>query len=197
MSRTYDIIKMAKENNYVITSSMIDDVGIARGNIKYLVEKGMLEKSSRGVYILPEGWDDEFFNLQNRFKKGVFSHETALFLWDLSDRTPNVYTMTFPSTYNLTNPKKSGINCSQCKLEWHEIGVEEVKTPGGNIVKAYNHERTLCDILRPNSLADIQTITESFKRYTSGKNINIPLLSEYAKIFKVETKIRSYLEVLL
>ena len=44
--------------------------------------------------------------LQNRFKKGIYSHETALFLWDLTDRTPNRYCMTFPENYNLTNPKE-------------------------------------------------------------------------------------------
>ena len=105
--------------------------------------------------------------------------------------------MTFPLTYNLTKPKLSRINCSQCKTEWYELGVDEVKTPGGNTVRAYNQERTLCDILRPYSSADIQIVSESFKRYAATKNKNIPLLSEYAKIFKVEKKLRSYLEVLL
>ena len=83
MGATDDIMKMAKENNCVVTTAMVVAAGISRGNIKYLVDKGMLEKSARGVYILPEVWDDELFNLQSRFKKGIFSHETALFLWDL------------------------------------------------------------------------------------------------------------------
>ena len=42
---------------------------ISRGNIKYLVDKGMIEKSARGVYILPEVFGDEIFNLQSRFKQ--------------------------------------------------------------------------------------------------------------------------------
>jgi len=197
MGATEDIMKMAKENNSTVTTAMVVAAGISRGNLKYLVEKGFLEKSARGVYILPEVRDDEIFNLQSRFKRGIFSHETALFLWDLTDRTPNVYAMTFPATYNLTKPKEAKVSCSQCKVEWHEIGVAEAKTPGGNIVKAYNRERTLCDILRPNSSADIQIVSESFKRYAAGKNKNIPLLSEYSKIFKVEARLRAYLEVLL
>lgn len=36
-------------------------------------------------------------------------------------------------------------------------------------VRVYNNERTLCDILGPNSSADIQIISESFKRYATGK----------------------------
>ena len=96
MGAMEQIIKMAKENNGTVTAAMVVAAGFSRGNIKYLVDKGMIEKSVRGVYTLPGIWDDEIFNLQNRFKRGIYSHETALFLWDLTDRTPNKYCMTFP-----------------------------------------------------------------------------------------------------
>lgn len=139
----------------------------------------------------------EIFNLQNRFKKGIYSHETALFLWDLTDRTPNGYHMTFPENYNLTKPKQENIRCVQCKKKFYDLGIEEVTTPGGNTVKAYSVERTLCDILRTHSCVDIQVVTEAFKHYAAGLNKNIPVLSEYGKILKVEKKLRSYLEVLL
>ena len=197
MGATEAIIKMAKGNNGIVTTAMVVAAGFSRGNIKYLVDKGMVEKSARGVYILPEIWDDEMFNLQNRFKRGIYSHETALFLWDLTDRTPNRYHMTFPVNYNLTKPKEEVIRCVQCKKELYDLGIAEVTTPGGNTVRAYNVERTLGDILRPHSCVDIQIVTEAFKRYASRSEKNIPILSEYAKILKVETRLRSYLEVLL
>ncbi len=197
MGATESIIKMARENNGIVTTAMVVAAGFSRGNIKYLVDKGMIEKSARGVYILPEVWDDELFNLQNQFKRGIYSHETALFLWDLTDRTPNRYHMTFPVNYNLTKPKEENIRCVQCKKEVYDLGKAEVTTPGGNTVRAYSVERTLCDILRSHSRVDIQVVTEAFKHYTTRSNKNIPILSEYAKILKVETKLRSYLEVLL
>lgn len=197
MGATEEIIKMAKGNNGTVTTAMVVAAGFSRGNIKYLVDKGVIEKSSRGIYILPEVWDDEIFNLQNRFKRGVYSHETALFLWDLTDRTPNKYHMTFPMNYNLTNPKKENIRCVQCKKEIYDLGIEEVATPGGNAVRAYSVERTLCDILKPHSHVDIQVVTEAFKRYAANSDKNISVLSEFAKLLKVEIKLRSYLEVLL
>ncbi len=197
MGATETIIKMAKENNGTVTTAMVVAAGFSRGNIKYLVDKGMIEKSARGVYILPEVWDDEIFNLQNRFKRGIYSHETALFLWDLTDRTPNRYHMTFPMNYNLTKPKEENIRCVQCKKEIYDLGIEEVTTPGGNAVRAYSVERTLCDILRPHGRVDIQIVTEAFKRYATRPDKNIPVLSEYAKTLKVEKKLRAYLEVLL
>lgn len=191
------IIQLAKENNGIVTTANLSEKGILRGNLKKLVDDGKLEKTARGVYILPEIWEDEFVNLQARFKKGIFSNETALFLWDLTDRTPNRYDMTFPHNYNLTNAKNEGVNCSRVKPEWYFEGETQIESPGGNKITAYNMERTLCDILRKRSGADIGVIAEAFKRYAVRKDKNIPLLSEYAKKFRVEEKVRRYLEVLI
>ncbi len=191
------IIQLAKENNGVVTAAILSDKGILRGNLKKLVDEGKLEKTARGVYILPEIWEDEFVNLQARFKKGVFSNETALFLWDLTDQTPNRYDMTFPHNYNLTNVKSEGVNCSRVKQEWYAEGKTQLESPGGNRIMVYNMERTLCDIIRKRGGINTGIITEAFKRYTARNDKNIPLLSEYAKMFRVEEKVRSYLEVLI
>ena len=191
------IIQLAKENNGVVTAAILSDKGILRGNLKKLVDEGKLEKTARGVYILPEIWEDEFVNLQARFKKGVFSNETALFLWDLTDQTPNRYDMTFPHNYNLTNVKSEGVNCSRVKQEWYAEGKTQLESPGGNRITVYNMERTLCDILRKRGGINTGIITEAFNRYTARNDKNIPLLSEYAKMFRVEEKVRSYLEVLI
>lgn len=191
------IIEFAKANNGVITTADISRKGILRGNLKNLVDTGKLEKTGRGVYILPEIWEDEFVNLQVRFKKGVFSNETALFLWDLTDRTPNKYHMTFPESYNLTNAKKEGIICSTVKREWYDLGLVRVKSPGENIITTYSMERTLCDILRKRAEVDTGIAAEAYKRYVDRKDKNIPQLSEYAKKFRVEERVRRYLEILI
>lgn len=191
------IMRMAKENNGVITSAKVTESGLSRGTLKYLTDIGKLERSARGVYILPEVWDDEIYNLQVQFKRGIFSGETALFLNDLTDRTPNSYQMTFPIGYNVTSLKNENVKAVRAAKKLYELGIITVLTPGGNPVRAYNKEKTLCDILRGRSNTDIQIVSDAFKQYVRSENINIPLLSEYAKILRVEKKLRSYLEVLI
>lgn len=194
----YDLIlEMAKDNNGTVTSSMIQSAGIARQYLKKLVKCEMLERTSRGVYILPEIWEDEFVNLQSRLKKGIYSKETALFLHDLTDRTPLAYSMTFPENYNLSSAKEEGIIASRSKDYIYSLGIEIIKSPSGNEVNVYNPEKTLCDILRPRSGVEVGVIAEAFKRYAMRKDKDIPLLSKYSKLLKVEEKVRSYLEVLL
>ena len=197
MIPSQQILKLAKDNNGVITTAMIANAGLPRGSLKYLSDRGILERVARGVYTLPEVWEDEFVNIQCRYKRGIYSLDTALFLCYLTDRTPANFHMFFPSTYNLTNPKREGILCKGMKEPLYGLGVTDLFTPSGHKVKAYSAERTLCDVLNPKNHTDVQVITDAYKRYMSGKEKNIPLLSEYAAILHVEEKLRSYLEVLL
>ena len=197
MTDSKQILELAKNNNGVITTAMVVNAGFSRGVLKYLSDTGSLERASRGVYILPEVWEDEFVNIQSRYKRGIYALDTALFLCDLTDRTPAKFHMVFPSTYNLSNPKRDGIICSGAREPYYSLGLTESLTPGGNPVRSYCAERTLCDILKPKNHTDVQVITDAFKRYTSRKEKNIPLLSDYARTLKVEDKLRSYLEVLL
>lgn len=197
MTAADKVLRLAEENNGTVTTSMVTAAGFSRSVLKYLCDTGKLERSGRGVYILPEAWDDEMYILQTRYKRGVFSHDTALFLWDLTDRTPKRYCMTFPAAYNITSAKKDNIKFSQSVESLYELGLTEIKTPAQNTVKVYNRERTLCDILRKGSRTDIQIITQAFKEYVKLPDKNIALLSEYSERLKVSEKVRSYLEVLI
>ena len=197
MTQQTAIMNLVHQNNGMLTTAKAVSSGISRSMLAHLVKCGRLLRPARGVYTLPEIWEDEFLNLQTRFKRGIFSHETALFLWDLTDRTPLAYYMTFPTNYNLANPKKEGVSCAQVKPKWYALGITEVNSPAGNPVHCYSMERTLCDILRPHHAGDIQITAEVFKRYTNSPQKNIPLLSDYAQDLGVEKKIRTYLEVLL
>jgi len=197
MTYAEKILKIANENNGVVTTTQVTKAGISREYLRILVNKNLLEHSGRGVYIIPTIFDDEMLNLQVRFKRGIFSHETALFLLDLSDRTPIKYSMTFPLGYNTTSPGLENVKYHRVKDDLYGLGIITAKSPSGNDVQLYNAERTLCDILKGRSNTEIQIVTDAFKRYARLDKKNIPLLSKYAKLLRVENKIRSYLEVLL
>lgn len=197
MTKYEMLIALAKKNNGIVTVALAKENGIARQYLKDMVDSKRIDKVARGVYILPDVWEDEFVNLQSQFKKGIFSNETALFLHDLTDRTPTSYSMCFPNNYNLTKVKNDGVLASRAKEQFYSLGIVEIRTPSNNTVLAYNMEKTLCDILRTTNNVETSVITDAFKRYMMQPNKNIPLLSDYAKKLKVEKKMRAYLEVLL
>ena len=103
MDSTTKIIELASQNNGIVTAAMISSAGISRGSLKYLADTGRLDQVSRGVYTLPEVWEDEFVSIQERYKRGVFALDTALFLHDLTDRTPHKFHMAFPYGYNTSS----------------------------------------------------------------------------------------------
>lgn len=70
------------------------------------------------------------------------------------------------------------------------------KTPCGNQVSVYSPERTLCDIIRPVNAVDTQIVVDAFREYTSRTDKNINQLIEYAKLLKVEKKVRAYMEAI-
>lgn len=197
MSYADRILQMAHEKNGIVTSTEVTNADISRAHLKILVDKGLLERVERGVYIIPTVFDDEMLNLQTRFKRGIFSHETALFIHNLTDRTPIKFSMTFPAGYNTKSLQKTNMKYSRVKKDYFDIGVVWAKSPAGNPIRVYNVERTLCDILRARSHTDIQALTDAFKQYTRLQHKDIPLLSEYGKLFHVEKRLQSYLEVLL
>jgi predicted transcriptional regulator of viral defense system len=197
MKNTKRIIDMMKNNNGIVTTAQVTNAGISRSSLKLLLNRGLIEKAERGVYILPEAWEDEIFNMQQKYRKGIFSLDTSLFLHGLTDRTPNRYHMTFPLNYNISNVDKEHIISNRVKLDLYGLGKVKVKTPSGNEVYCYNSERTLCDILKTRSKTDIQLISEAFKNYVKSGNKDIGLLSEYSRIIGVEERLRNYLEVLL
>ena len=180
-----------------MTASEVEARGIQNRELANAVNRGEFVKTARGLYCTPETWEDEFVRVQHRFARGVFSHDTALYLLGLSDSAPESLTMTFPRGYNPSSAKKSGIITKSSPAELHELGCIELGTPYGNIVHAYNAERTLCDMLRGTSSPDLQLLSPAFRSYLSSQEKNLPKLQSYAKALGVAPKVRKYTEVLL
>lgn len=191
------VLEIAKKSNGTFTTRMVDEAGISRGILKYMCDKGQLDKECRGVYSMPDLMWDDFLKYQARFRKGIYSHETALFFWDLSDRTPDRYVMTFPKGYNLTNVKKEHLRPVVMKEKFYNMGIVEATTLCGNKVKAYCIEKCLCDMLSPYYAEDIEVLVHAYKWYVRKRGIDLNLLSEYAEIMGVEKIVRYYMEVLL
>jgi predicted transcriptional regulator of viral defense system len=196
MKYTEAILTLARTHNGTVTTSMVSEAGIPRYCLKELTDEQLLMKAARGVYVLPKVWEDELFLLQYTYRKGIFSHETALWLLGFSDRTPQKYTMTFPVGYHIAE-LSAKVHFKQTIKGLYNLGLTGILSPGGHQVAVYSIERTLCDIVRGKNAQDIQLVQQAMKKYVSSKNRNIPLLLEYAEKTRVLPKIRTYVEALV
>lgn len=179
-----------------ITSAQVTEAGLHRSILQELVKSGELHRFGRGLYVRSHIWEDELYLLQRKYGRGIYSHETALYLHGYSDRTPASYTMTFPKGYNTPSLKQENLIVKRSVPENYLLGIIEIPSPAGNPIRVYDLERTLCDILR-GSGSDIQIVNPAMKRYAASKGRDIHKLMEYAEQLRVKPKVQRYMEILL
>lgn len=183
--------ELIAKNDGLIMTKQVSSVGIPREYILQLVENGKLERVERGVYISIDGFDDEMYRIQAKYSSAIFSHDSALYLHDLTDRDPIQYSVTVASGYNTTALREKGLQVYSVKKKFHQIGLEKKETICGRQVTCYNKERTICDMVRSRSSQD------SVILYVRSKDKDIPKLMKYSRQLRVEKILKTYLEVLL
>ena len=151
-----------------------------------------------GIYSFADSINDEFVLLQSRCKKGVFSYGTALYFHGLSDRFPQMVSMTVPKTYNVFYLKQElfHVEFHRIKPSLWDIGMTEVISPQGGKITVYDRERCICDIIRNRKHTDPQIFTQAVKGYFASKERDNIRLMEYAKKFHIEEKAQVYMEIL-
>lgn len=191
------ILKIADDNNGYITTKEITVKGIPRVYLTGLVKAGKLVKVSRGFYSLPDCFEDEYFKIQLTNNEAIFSLETALYLYNYSDRVPIKYYVSVPSNYGGNLLKKQNVSLLYTKTEWLNLGVTLLTSPFGLPIKVYDRDRTICDIIKNKNKVDSEIFSKAMKEYINSKDKNITNLFIYAKKLKIEEKVRKYIEVML
>ena len=197
MAMPNELQSVLKQNGGIVTTAQANEVGVSNERLRLLVHSGDLERVTTGIYVLPDEFADKMFIVQLRRPKIIYSHETALFLHELTDRDPINYMVTVPTGYNPTRLREDGFTVFTIKRELHEIGVTKLTTMFGNSVTVYDLERTICDCLRSRNNLDIAVVTDAIKRYAKRKDKNLNKLMQMAETFKVTKMLRGYMEVLL
>ena len=189
-----DILK--DQNGILLTSDLVK-FGIPRTYLSILVKNGEILRISRGVYSAANYMTDEMASIQARYKGAIFSHETALYLLGLTDRTPLFYSVTVAAVYNATPLKASGAKVYFVNRGLYLLGEITMKSSHGNNIKTFNLERTICDVLRSRNKIEFHFVNEALKKYVIHKDRNIDQLYNYAKQFRIQKIVREYIEVLL
>ena len=191
------ILEALKKNNNVITTAQVVELGFSRYLLSKYEKEGLLERERQGVYVLPNSVHDDMYTLMLRSEKIIFSHDTALFLNGLSERTPFVHSVTIPNNTRVSKVIQEECLCYYIKPELHQIGMTIRKTTLGNEVRCYNAERTICDLLRSRNRLDEETVIGAVKNYAASSDKDLNLLAVYASKFRVNKELKRYMEVLL
>lgn len=188
---------LIQEKNGYITTQDAESKGIHREYLSLFVEEERLVRTAPGVYQLPSAWDDAMFNLQQKKKSMIFSHETALYMHGLTDREPFIYSVTLPTGYNTTQLNHNNLKTFTIKRDLLELGMTSAKTTYGNTIVVYDIERTICDMLRSRNRVDKQVLSEGLKRYINNPTKDLNKLVIYAQSLGMYSVLKRYLELVL
>jgi predicted transcriptional regulator of viral defense system len=197
MGTEYVVKQLLQENDGWLTLKEVLEQGISKYEFYKFAEKSGLERAGQGIYVSADVWPDSMYLIHLRSAQAIFSHETALFLHDMTDREPSYYSVTVRTGYNPHRLKEDGIKVYTIRKELHELGKSNIKTPFGHIVPVYDIERTLCDILRSRNGVEIQVFQDALKSYAKRRDKNLRSLMQFAEALNVSAILKPYLEVLL
>ena len=187
--------KLTENTNGYFSLKTAAEFGITRWQLQELLRNGEIQKVSYGLYALKNVIPDELFITQLLSPRAIFSHESALFFNGYSDQVPFRYTISVPHGYISKNLSEQ-YDVRHVAKESAEEGIKIIKSELGNDLRVYSIERTLCELLHKPSDLDKERFIPAIQKYLRSKNKDILILMHFAKMFRVEKRLLSYLEAI-
>lgn len=187
--------KIFKTNDGYITREDVDNANIPSWFLSGFVKKKNLNKIAPGFYANDSYIVDNYYILQRRYPKYIFSGLSALYLLGFTDKIPTDIEVSAPQNYHPSRNKIDSLivhKLSNTKI--YELGIKEVKTMFGNIVRTYDEERTICDVIKHRGKYDGETFVKAIKFYIRTSN-NQSKLFKYARELGIEKKVYEVIEV--
>ena len=183
------------KNGYLSTKDVVNN-NIPRTYLTKLIKEGKIERVSRGFYTKKNVLVDEFVILQSKSKNAIYSNATALYLHGFSNRIPIKYDITINNGYNGSLQKDNNVNLFYTKKELLDLGLTNYKLESGNIIRVYDLDKTICDIIKNKKKIDAEIFNKAIREYFYSKKKNTLKLYEYAKKMNIYNKVRDTFEVL-
>ena len=180
----------------LLTAADMRALGYSRGMLHVYTRAGCLQRYECGFYMRSGSLVDDMVYMQRKYPAMIFSHTSALFLQRLTERTPFRHSITIPTSASLPRSLAQKCVCFYVKPELHQLGLTELRTTMGNIVRGYDTERCICDMLRCRNRVDLESYIAALKLYFSSEKKNFNRLARYAEQLGVMDKLTPYLEVL-
>lgn len=192
----YSKLKQIFDNNGgYITTEDVRNANISSWFLSDFVKRNGLNKIAPGFYADNSYFPDDYYIIQKRYPKYIFSGMSALYLHRLTDKIPVNIEVCAPQGYNPTRNKIKTLSIRKISNpDVYNLGITELKTTFGNKVKVYDEERTICDLIKYRDRYDGETFIKGIKLYVNKSNNQIKLF-RYARILGIEKKVFEIMEL--
>ena len=137
-------------------------------------------------------------DIQGLFPDAVLCMETALFYYKYSDRNPAEWNIAIDKNASRQRLK---IDYPFIKAYRVEPSLLSLGETGGKIdfekIRIYDRDRTICDVLRNMNKMDKEIFNKAIQNYVKDPKKNISNLMKYAKVLRVQKRVKDLIGVWL
>ncbi|HMQ50123.1 MAG TPA: type IV toxin-antitoxin system AbiEi family antitoxin domain-containing protein [Saprospiraceae bacterium] len=185
-----------QENHGVLTTKELKDLGVSHYEIRQLLEKNIIDKVKRGVYVLSDSSEEEYLLVTKLVSTGIFCLQSAAFLHNYTTSIPLRHHLAIYTKDRYHLPEYPPIKLFYWQKSQYELGVQEMMHNDVKI-KIYDREKTVCDFLKFRNKLELSMVKEVLHSYLRDPKRNIVRLKNYSRELKVSSILDHYLEVLV
>lgn len=174
----------------------LEAIGAPRVVLTRMTAKGQLERTSRGIYTLPDSQGSETNSLTTiaaKAPKAIFCLLTALQFHELTTQLPRRVWIAMPRGSHVPQIDYPPLKMVQFNTASYSEGVE-VHQLGGATVRVYSIAKTIADCFKYRNAVGLDVALEALKNARTQKKIDIDELWRCAGICRVTNVMRPYLE---
>ncbi|MEO1513745.1 MAG: type IV toxin-antitoxin system AbiEi family antitoxin domain-containing protein [Bacteroidota bacterium] len=188
--------RLFMENKGVLTSRELQSAGYNHYSIRKFLQKGAIERVSRGKYVFHEFDENEYFLAQQIIPTGIICLLSAAAIYDYTTFIPKKYHLAIKSNYYPSLPDYPPIKLYYWRKKQYELGVIQ-QSVSQSTLNIYDKEKTVCDFLKFRNKLDPSIVKEVLKSYIKDEERDFAKLKSYSKDLKIESILSNYLEILL
>ncbi|KAF0196344.1 MAG: hypothetical protein FD169_961 [Bacillota bacterium] len=182
-----------------LPTSALKECGLSDYDISNLIIDGEIQRIKRGLYRWVESSIEysEMAEVAQIVPAGVFCLYSAFAYWELSTYIPKQHTLAVPRHMRIPSlPPYPKIKVVKYNDVRYNTGITSAQE-GNSVVMVYDLEKTVCDAIVHRNRIGLDLVKEILGNYVGKPQINIKLLTEYAKKMRIYGPVKTYFEVLL
>lgn len=184
------------KRNGIFTAEELKASGLNYYQINKLLDKGIIDRVKRGVYISGHTDIEEPDLVQKLIPTGIFCLHSAAMIYDYSTHVPNQYHIAIESKENPTLPDFPPIKLYYWKKAQLELGVQTT-IHNSSKIRIYDKEKTVCDFLKFRNKQERIVVNEIIRSYLNDEDRDLNKLFQYSEKLSIKSVLQQYLDILL
>lgn len=198
-SKIKEAVQIIRQKGGLIRTKDALEAGIHPRTLYTMRDTGILFQVNRGLYELADESTVQNIDLVSvtiRAPQAVVCLVSALSFHGITSQVPHQVSIALKKGAETPRIDFPPIRVYRFSGASFDAGIEEYRVDG-KPVKVYDPEKTLADCFKFRNKIGMDVVLEAFKLYRERKKINVSNLMDYAKLCRVESIMRPYIEASL